>query len=105
MDEAKKQSCAAAIYKAPSERELAPKVTEGEGGTRASVITTLAAARSPHGSGTLSSIHSRSAASLPEVRGCPLRQDKPDTSPEVRGDSLRQDKPDTSLPEGGFEGR
>ena len=65
IDEAKNQSCAAAIYKAPSERELAPKVTEGERGTSASAITTLAAARSPHGSGTLSSIHYRSAASLP----------------------------------------
>ena len=87
IEAVEKERCTAAIYKAPSERELAPKVTEGECGTGESAITTLAeaelshspsttkggprlaAARSPHGSGTLSSIHSRSAASLPPREG------------------------------------
>ena len=65
IDEAKKQQDTSST----AARRSSECVTEGEGGTRASAITTLAAARSPRGSGTLSSIHSRSAASLPEEEG------------------------------------
>ena len=65
IDEAKKQQDTSST----AARRSSECVTEGERGTRASAITTLTAARSPHGSGTLSSIHSRSAASLPEEEG------------------------------------
>ena len=44
IEAVEKERCAAAIYKAPSERELAPKATEGERGTSEYAITTLAEA-------------------------------------------------------------